>query len=110
MGLQKHWPMVEFDGHMKEDDEAWSPTKRETIHELRDRVLLFLQQLSTLPQSNILVVSHGVWIETCFRCFCPEALDHGRKRVYNCDLFAGKCSSRNGSFLRLHSVQHLQQG
>ena len=35
---------------------------------------------------RLLVVTHGVWMESLFHRFCPEILDGG-KRIHNCDLY-----------------------
>lgn len=93
---------------MTEDDQAWSPRIRETIDQLQNRVAEFLSNcLVQRPETNIVIVSHGVWIEACFHRFCPEALDHGKRRVYNCDIFAGDCVSKNGKFVRLQNMQQI---
>mmetsp|Transcript_40595 Transcript_40595/g.112799 ORF Transcript_40595/g.112799 Transcript_40595/m.112799 type:complete len:107 (-) Transcript_40595:19-339(-) len=102
--MQKHWPNLKFDDKMPEHDDAWSPNHRETIHDIQCRISIFLQTLSQRQESNIVVVSHGVWIERCFLTYCPEALDHGNKRVHNCNVFVGECVSRDGRFLRLQNV------
>jgi broad specificity phosphatase PhoE len=91
---------------MTERDEAWSATHRESMDELGARVTNFLQTLAQRSETNILVVSHGVFIEVCLNRFCPAALGHGSRRVYNCDMFAGECVSIQGRFLRL---QHFRQ-
>jgi broad specificity phosphatase PhoE len=91
---------------MTERDEAWSATHRESMDELAARVTNFLQSLAQRSENNILVVSHGVFIEVCLNRFCPAALGYGSRRVYNCDMFAGECVSFQGRFLRL---QHFRQ-
>jgi broad specificity phosphatase PhoE len=93
---------------MSEQDEVWSETERETLDHLQHRVNRFL---STLVQQyshydNILVVSHGLWIEACLRGHCPEALPNG-ERVHNCDLFGGDCVSHQGSFVRLQNIRRI---
>jgi broad specificity phosphatase PhoE len=100
--------MLEFDPSMTETDEAWKATSRETINQIRDRIATFLQTLVERPETNVVIVSHGVWIETCFQVFCPEALDYGQKRVNNCNIFAGECvSNKKGEFVRLQNVHQL---
>lgn len=96
-----------FDDSMTENDDAWSPDRRETIHDIRHRISLFLETLSQREETNVVVVSHGVWIERCFHMCCPEALEHGKKRVHNCNVFVGECVSREGKFLRLQNVNHI---
>jgi len=39
--------------------------------------------------NTVLLVTHGVWMETCFLHYCPDVLDGGKKRVHNCNLFCG---------------------
>jgi broad specificity phosphatase PhoE len=92
---------------MTEHDDAWSPDHRETIRDIKSRISIFLETLARREESNIVVVSHGVWIECCFLMCCPEALDHGEKRVHNCNVFVGECISRDGKFLRLQNVNQI---
>jgi broad specificity phosphatase PhoE len=102
--LQKHWPMVEFQPEMTENDEKWSASERESWGDIRGRVSIFLSRLVQRGEENIVVVSHGVWIETCLRTHRPDAL--GMRRVHNCDAFACQCiSSNDGKFVRLQNVQ-----
>jgi hypothetical protein len=67
-----------------------------------------MQELVQRPETNIVVVSHGVWIEVCLNMLCPGALEHGRRRVYNCDMFSGECVSANGQFLGLEKFELIQ--
>jgi broad specificity phosphatase PhoE len=92
---------------MAEIDEAWSPVRRETLIDIQHRINVFLQELSERPERNIVVVSHGVWIECCLHAQCPEALDHGKRRVHNCNIFVGECVSRDGKFVRLQNVHPI---
>mmetsp|Transcript_53963 Transcript_53963/g.155798 ORF Transcript_53963/g.155798 Transcript_53963/m.155798 type:complete len:94 (+) Transcript_53963:124-405(+) len=92
---------------MTENDDAWSPDRRETLPDIRNRISQFFEQLVGRPEENIVVVSHGVWIECCLNLHCPEALEHGKKRVYNCNVFTGECVSRHGRFLRLQNVNRI---
>ena len=92
---------------MVENDDDWSPVHRETVEHLENRVKAFMQFLTQRSESMIAVVSHGVWIEICLRLFCPEALDHGRKRVHNCNIFVADCVSVSGIFLRLQNVHQI---
>lgn len=100
--------MLEFDSSMTESDEAWSPTSRETLSVLEERITTFLSALVQRPETNIVVVTHGVWIEACLNQHCPEALDHGRQRVYNCDIFIGDCVSEEGKFTGLQNMRLLK--
>ncbi len=92
---------------MTENDDAWSPVRRETIKEIQRRIALFMEILSRRNEKNIVIVSHGVWIECCIRMYCPKALDHGEKRVHNCNVFVGDCISKEGKFLRLENVSRI---
>jgi broad specificity phosphatase PhoE len=93
---------------MREEDEEWSPTDRETMNHMARRIGSFFHWLVQCPQSNIVVVSHGVWIEVCFHMCCPEALDNGNRRVYNCNMFSSECVSVNGKFVRLQNVRQIK--
>lgn len=97
---QNYWPLVTMDAAMTEYDEAWHEDIRETLNELRHRISLFLKLLVSRPEANIVVVTHGVWLEQCFALYCPQVLEHGRRRVYNCDMFAVDCVSKDNEFVR----------
>jgi broad specificity phosphatase PhoE len=101
--LQKYWPHVQFDPSMSENDIYWSPDHRESWDALGGRVKSFLEWLIQRNEEHIVVVSHGVWIETCFALFSPGAL--GEHRVYNCDAYAAKLFSRNGQLVSLSDVR-----
>lgn len=88
---------------MTEKDDHWSPVKRETRDDVGARVKSFLVWLCQQHQNNIVVVSHGVWIETCLAAYCPGAL--GNRRVYNCEGYATKLISRNGQFVSLSDAK-----
>lgn len=105
---QAHWPHAAFDQKMTEEDKEWSPRDRETVNHMARRIDSFLHWLVQCPQSNIVVVSHGVWIETFFQMYCPEALDHGKRRVYNCNMFSSECVSVNGKLVRLQNVRQIK--
>lgn len=90
---------------MPEEDLAWKPDWRETIYDMERRIDSFLNTLVGRTEKNIVVVSHGVWIEVCFHKYCFEALDHGRKRVHNCNTFVGECVSQDGRFVRLQNIR-----
>jgi len=105
--LQAAWPMVHFDPSMPTEDESWTLTSRESVTDVVNRANQFLQWLAQRPETNVTVVSHGVWIECCFYAHCPQALPKG-DRVRNCDLFAGECISVNGTFQRLQNVRRIE--
>lgn len=87
--LKATFPNVQFHPEMTEHDNAWSPNRRETYIDVRRRVHNFFNWLSLQPHNCIAVVSHGVWMECALMEYCPEVLDNGQKRVYNCDVYAG---------------------
>ena len=105
--LQRHWPALAFDPNMTEADTAWRPDARESIQDVQQRIAAFWEFLVQRPEDNIVVVSHGVWIEACIHRYCPEALDHGRQRVYNCDMFAIECNSKDGRFVGVSNARKL---
>ena len=104
--LQQHWPFVHFDAAMAERDEQWSPSTRETVTDVETRVQDFLDWLVQRNESNIFVVSHGVWIESCFDVHFPEVLQDGM-RVYNCDCFWGEIVSQQGRFVRIQNLSKI---
>lgn len=104
--LQRYWPGLEFDRGMTETDEAWSPTSRESITQLESRISLFLDYVVKLPETNVVVVTHGVFIEALMYAHCPEALPNAR-RVYNCDTIIGDCLSENGVYKGLQGMRLL---
>lgn len=92
---------------MTEQDDAWRMDWRETWDDVRDRVRYFVEiWLVQQPQNNIVVVSHGVWIEALLRQYVPRFLEGG-KRVYNSDAYACQCVSRNNTFIRMEYVQQI---
>lgn len=105
LSLQKHWPQVQFDNNMSETDRYWTPTKRETWQDVGERIQAFLTWLCQQHRHAqcIVVVSHGVWIETCLGIYSPGAL--GDKRVHNCDAYATTLQSQNGKVLGLSNVR-----
>jgi broad specificity phosphatase PhoE len=103
---QKHWPGIHFDRRMTEEDEQWKPDRRETWDDILRRIDRFLDWLVLRREDNVVVVSHGVWIEHLFRTKYPELLENGRRRVHNLDAFACECVSLDGKFQRLeHGIQ-----
>ena len=91
---------------MHEDDD-WKPDRRENYNNVIARVNHFLRQLVKRPEQNIVVVSHGVWIECCFYAHFPSALANG-DRVRNCDMFAAECISVDGNFDSLQNVRRIE--
>jgi broad specificity phosphatase PhoE len=92
--LERTWHNVHFD--MTEEDECWKPNRRESLHDIEERIDYFLFWLSKnhkqcigYPEGSspkLLIVSHGVWMECLFRKYFPSVLEGG-KRVYNCDIY-----------------------
>ena len=103
---QKTWPAVTFDPEMQELDILWKPDERETVWNVEQRIAEFFSWIIQREEENIVVVSHGVWIEVCLKTLCPNILQVGR-RVYNCDAYSGQIVSRDGKFLRLDHVQQI---
>lgn len=97
--LQKYWPIFQFQHDMTEHDDAWRPDRRETINDVRRRASDLLDLIASRNETIIVTVSHGVFIETLLNTYCPEALQHGQLRVYNCDMYCVDC-------LSLSSVDH----
>ena len=79
--------------------------KNETIESLLGRIDGIIHQLAYSSIHNIqnscdrenekvaLIVSHGVWMEYCFMKYSPEVLEHGKRRVYNSELFSAELVS-----------------
>jgi broad specificity phosphatase PhoE len=105
--LKQHWPVVQWDSSMTESDTAWRSDARETIPGLMQRISQFWDFMAQRPEECIVVVTHGVWIEACFHQYYPAVLDHGRRRVYNCDMFAMNCLSHDRKFVRLENSHQI---
>lgn len=107
--LEHHWPNFVMDPNMTENDDAWKPDSRETLQDVGKRVAQLLTSVVQRSETYVVVFSHGVFLETALNLHCPQALDHGRKRVYNCDVFCVDCVSttKNGQFLRLDNPQKI---
>uniref|UniRef100_A0A7S2LD04 Phosphoglycerate mutase-like protein n=1 Tax=Leptocylindrus danicus TaxID=163516 RepID=A0A7S2LD04_9STRA len=101
--LQAKWKNVVFDDNMSEHDELWHPSQRETWEELNARVVSFFDWLSQRPEQNIVIVSHGVWIECCLYAYSPETLTGGQ-RVYNCNVFGGKFDCVSKTFSSINRI------
>jgi broad specificity phosphatase PhoE len=97
---------------MTNEDEAWKLTERETVPDVLTRINLFLQWLVTRSENNIVVISHGVWIECFFHAHSPETLldssEAPADRVRNGDLFVGECVSLHGQFQRMENVRRIE--
>lgn len=91
---------------MQEEDD-WRPDRRERFSNVIERVNQFLGHLVKRPEQDIVVVSHGVWIECCFHTHFPSVLANG-DRVRNCDMFAAECISVDGTFQSLQNVRRIR--
>ena len=105
--LKEYFPRVTFHPSIAEDDTDWRPDKREDVDDVARRVNSFLRWLVKQPHENVLIVTHGVWMEVCFRMHCPEAIDFGRKRVYNCDVYTGILTENSDGKVELHGMEQL---
>ena len=108
--LMKHWPMVQFEDRMSECDNLWSEHNREDFRSLQSRITEFVKDLSRMKEENIVVVTHGVWIETLIRMYCPQVLSGGR-RVYNLNAFAFRLfpmTDSNHPHVRLEFIQQIE--
>ena len=92
---------------MTEFDDAWREDTRETVSGLRLRISHFLRLLVSRSETNVVVVTHGVWLEECFRLYCPQVLENGRRRVFNCDMFAVDCVSKDREFIRFDNPHQI---
>lgn len=92
---------------MAEQDEAWSPTKRETLQDVERRIGRFWNWIVSERVDRVVVVSHGVWIECLLRKL--GALPDGQ-RVYNTDAYAMKIHSKDGTFLRASEIGRIYSG
>ena len=104
--LQEYFPRMTFHPSITEDDTDWRSDRREDIDDVARRVTSFLHWLVLQPHENVLIVTHGVWMEVCFRLLCPAAIDNGRKRVYNCDVYTGILERSEGKVV-LQGMEQL---
>ena len=104
--LQEYFPRMTFHPSITEDDTDWRSDRREGIDDVARRVTSFLHWLVLQPHENVLIVTHGVWMEVCFRLLCPAAIDNGRKRVYNCDVYTGILERSEGKVV-LQGMEQL---
>lgn len=92
--ISAEFPWVQLPLDFAEEDPYWRPDKRESMHDVKVRAASFFGWLaSNCLEETIGIVSHGVWIEICLLHYCPEVLNNGQRRVYNCDIFKAKCVS-----------------
>jgi broad specificity phosphatase PhoE len=89
-----------------EDDIDWQPHIRETRDDVVRRIDNFLAWLTQQPQQSIGIVSHGVWIECALLKYCPQVLEFGKKRVYNCEVYKAHLAY-DGNKLVLNNVEQI---
>lgn len=89
-----------------EDDADWQPHIRETRDDVVRRIDKFLTWLIQQPKESIAVVSHGVWIECALLKYCPQVLEFGKKRVYNCEVYVAHLAY-DGDQLTLNDVEQI---
>lgn len=89
-----------------EDDIDWQPHIRETRDDVVRRIDNFFTWLTQQPQQSIVVVSHGVWIECALLKYCPQVLEFGKKRVFNCEAYVAHLAY-NGDQLTLNDVEQI---
>ena len=67
--LAREFPHVDFSGLGTDEDTWHDPDRRETVREVAQRCDQFLAVLRARPERNLVVVSHGVFLETLLnRC------------------------------------------
>lgn len=91
---------------MAEHDNNWKEDLRENFSDVNARVERFLSWLVQRPESQIVVVTHGVWMESFFRVHCNAALREDQ-RVHNCDAFACEILSTDGAFQQVGRTRHI---
>ncbi|KAL7555227.1 hypothetical protein ACHAWF_018882 [Thalassiosira exigua] len=88
--LKSQFPTVTYHPALAETDVDWRTDARETRHDVSRRVRDFFCWLMMQPHESIAVVTHGVWMECALLDHFPAALNFGKKRVYNCEVYHGK--------------------
>lgn len=91
---------------MTESDDEWKEDQRENFADVHARVDAFLSWLVRRSESQIVVVTHGVWMESLYRIHASTAL-RDDQRVHNCDAFACEIISIDGVFQRIGRTQHI---
>jgi broad specificity phosphatase PhoE len=89
-----------------EEDLDWQPHNRETRDDVLRRIDNFLAWVTLQPHKSCAVVTHGVWIECALLKYCPQELDFGKKRVYNCDCYYAHLVC-DGDRIALKNVQQI---
>ena len=109
--LKSKFPTVTYHPSLTEHDNDWQPNTRETRQDVSRRIHTFFRWLLQQPHNNIAIVTHGVWAECALLNYCPKVLQHGEKRVYNCDVYqgilAGSLGDKNESDFSLTDVTQM---
>ena len=92
---------------MTEFDILWNPNRRENLSDVKARVQTFLQWLVRLEHQDIVVVSHGVFIECFLQQYAPYALPGGA-RVYNTDSYCCEIVSLNQTFREVRNARQVR--
>lgn len=109
--LQKRFPTVQFD--MTETDERWKKDRRETARDIVFRVQDFVERwIPELTEKTIFVVTHGVWLEYCFRTYASSMMELANKRIFNCEVYATEIVSsidHSGccNFVRMQNIRQI---
>lgn len=101
------FPAVRYHPLLTENDEDWRHDYRETRGDVSRRIHNFFLWLTRQPHGNVAIVTHGVWMECALMNYCPEALDFGKKRVYNCDVYSGNLISSPEHGVVLRNMEKL---
>lgn len=97
--------MIQFDEMMNENDDLWKDNERETWNDIEIRVDEYIQWQIQRNESNIIIVSHGVFLERFLQKFAPTLFNNdSHRRVYNLDAYAMECISSSSS-IRVENVQ-----
>ena len=106
--LKASFPTVAYHPSLTEHDVDWRPDARETRDDVVRRVREFFAWLVRQPHDNIAIVTHGVWMECALLSYCPEVLEYGKKRVYNCEVYCGKLvGTPAGGNVALRDMQQM---
>jgi broad specificity phosphatase PhoE len=89
-----------------EDDVDWQPHIRETRDDVLRRIDNFLAWVTQQQHESFAVVTHGVWIECALLKYCPQVLEFGKKRVYNCECYYAHLVC-DGDQLALKKVEQI---
>ncbi len=108
-GGERFEKMVEDIRAADEEDYLWKPEGGESLEELKQRVLGFLEDIAESRHDNVLAVSHGGPIKV----LVPGVMGHTSKRSYqvrtdNCSVNELTYSGRYWEIKLLNDVSHLE--